>query len=362
MAETESSKRIECTESKPLSRTGIPLSLQMKQTIVNIKNYFRKRNPDWSVRKIVSEISEAIKLSKSSVKRVLYEEKNMKTVLPPKTKKRVKQNGFHIGLYDRQLVISMVKELTTRFKRVTIKQIWQWMRDNTTDRYVSELDFKNCSYYTFLRIFTKMGLYLGRINDKNVLMLRNVVKICDKRSKHMDTNTTASVSEVESYSQTISSVVETNPSPSESEPVPSPPRIGRPCIKELSLPEPLCSSPLLLSGIKTYSKADKKCKSSSETKSTPNHSRLIVLNSSMSPNLLTSNRIIAITPKPNQTNVCPTISSNSNLSTKKFIVKRIQPKDIKNPKSDNNDSSSNAVIIGVVNPYSNAIPIKIKDT
>ena len=89
--------------------TGNHITHQLKNVIINLMKYFESKN-NWSEYKIINEISEAIKIGKTSIYKIIKEFKGKGECTSPKKRIRI-NNGYKFDESDKQIIDNTINKL-----------------------------------------------------------------------------------------------------------------------------------------------------------------------------------------------------------------------------------------------------------
>ena len=132
---------------------GTTINIQLKQAIINLKTYIEDNNPSWRLNKVTNEISKAIYISASSVRRVIDEYRKNKEFKREVLKKGRKTKKFTATDEDRLVLDKCIDKLKSENR---LNSAFDVLREiNSSDEF--NVSFKGCSSSIFYRIFQRMG-------------------------------------------------------------------------------------------------------------------------------------------------------------------------------------------------------------
>ena len=153
---------------KGKGRKGAPLRSSVRDTVLHVFEYFKRKFPDWSVEKCVSEAAEASGVSASSVYRFRREMKNTGKLVTPRKPKKSKEKIPSMKIYD-DFTLSAIRRAVHGFfmknEPPTLKKVKQKIDEDET--------MPAMSITTLQRLFRKIGFRFRKRSRRSLLIERN---------------------------------------------------------------------------------------------------------------------------------------------------------------------------------------------
>ena len=144
--------RTDNTIPKPTIRGGCAIEVQLKEAIINLKDYFERQNPNWSNNRVIEEIAKATKVGENSIWTIIKYFNEHRAFKEPK-KTRNSEKKYVCSDEDRHILEKCIHKLKDENRLNGVIDIYKELM--ASDQF--GVSFKGCGQQTFYRMFSKSG-------------------------------------------------------------------------------------------------------------------------------------------------------------------------------------------------------------